>query len=91
MAGDDQPGDGLGLALGEAEPRAQGARDLGAEHAMIAAAALGDVVQQHGDIEDAARRDPLEQAGGERMIVLELPCSICASRPIARIECSSTV
>ena len=43
---------------------------LGAEHAMIAAAALGDVVQQHRDIERAARRDLLEQAGGERMILL---------------------
>ena len=49
-----QPGDrlGLGRRSGRAAGRAQ--RDLGAEHAMVAAAALGDVVQQHRDIERRA-------------------------------------
>ena len=40
---------------------------------MVAAAPLGDVVQQHGDVEHAARCDLLvEDRGRERMIVLEL-------------------
>src|SRR3546814_6231978 len=40
---------------------------------MIAAAALGDVVQQHRDIEHAPRRfaDMFEDAGRQRMIGLE--------------------
>ena len=50
-----QPGDLLGLLIAEAQPRAQLLGDLGAEFRMIAAAALGDVVQQHGEIEHAAR------------------------------------
>ena len=60
----DQPGDGLGL--GRRRARSAGTssqRHLGAEHAMVAAAALGDVVQQHRDIEHPARRDLPEQGG----------------------------
>ena len=35
---------------------------------MVAAAALGDVVEQHRDIEHAARRDLAEQSGRQRMV-----------------------
>ena len=58
----DEPGDGLRLCRIETEARAQLERDLGAEHAVVAAAALGDVVQQHRDVEHPARRDLLEDA-----------------------------
>jgi len=47
----DQPRDRLGLGFVEAEPWAQLQRDLLAEDAVIAAAALGDVVQQDRDVE----------------------------------------
>ena len=39
---------------------------------MVAAAALGDVVQQHRDVEHAPRRDLLDDRGRQRMILLEL-------------------
>ena len=39
---------------------------------MIAAAALGDVVEEHGDVERATRGDLAEQSGGERMVLLKL-------------------
>ena len=39
---------------------------------MVAAAALGDVVQQHRDVEHPARGDLLEQRGRQRMVVGEL-------------------
>ena len=47
-------------------------RDLGAQHRMVAAAALGDVVEQHRDIEHAPRHDLLHDRRGERMILVEL-------------------
>ena len=68
----DQPGDGLGLGRVQPEARAKLQRDLGAEHAMVAAAALGDVVQQHRDIKRPARRDLAEQGGRQRMVVGQL-------------------
>jgi len=49
----DEPGDRLGFRRVEAEPRAEPQRDRRAELAVIAAAALGDVVQQHRDVKDA--------------------------------------
>ena len=41
-------------------------------HAVVAAAALGDVVQQHRDVERPARRDLAEQRGRQRMVLGEL-------------------
>ena len=67
-----EPGDQLGLVGVEPQPRAQPPRDLGAEHRMVAAAALGDVVQQHRAIERAARADLVDDAVGQRVIALEL-------------------
>ena len=49
----DQPGDGLGARLVEAEARAQAAGDAGAGDRMVLGAALGDVVQEDRDIENA--------------------------------------
>ncbi len=66
-----QPGDGLGLGRRQAEARAQPPRDFGAEDRMVATAALGDVVEQHRDIERAARHDLVQQDGRERMVGLE--------------------
>ena len=45
-----QPGDGLGLFSAEPQPRPQPQRNLGADHRMIAAAALGDVVKQQRQV-----------------------------------------
>jgi hypothetical protein len=70
-----QPFDRLGLFRGQAQPRAQPAGDAGAEIGMVAAAALGDVVQHQGDIEAAPfldlRHDPgrLGQGLGQRPVL----------------------
>src|SRR3546814_7121957 len=42
------------------------------EHRVIAAASLGDIVQQHRDILRAPRSDPVDQAGRAGMILLQL-------------------
>ena len=63
-----QPGDHLGLAFGEAEARAQVLGDFGAEHRMVAPAALGDIVQQRGDIGGAARSHLVDQPRRARMV-----------------------
>ncbi len=63
----DQPGDGLGLRLVEAEARAKTAGDAGAGDGMILRPALGDVVEQHGDVEDGAVLDAGHDLVGERM------------------------
>src|SRR6266566_2178698 len=40
---------------------------------MIAAAALGDVMQEHSEVERATRYDRFRELGGERMIFLQQP------------------
>ena len=65
----DQPRHGLGLGRIEPEARAELERDLGADHAVVAAAALGDVVQQDRDIEHAARRDLLLNDRGRQRVI----------------------
>ena len=67
-----QPRNRLGLGGIETEARPKLQRDLGADLAMVAAASLGDVVQQHGDIERRARCNLLEKGGRNRVILLEL-------------------
>ncbi len=67
-----QPGDGLGLLGRETDARAELARDLGAELGMVAAAALGDVVQQERHVERAPRLHLVDHLGRERMILAEL-------------------
>ncbi len=64
----DEPGDGLGLFGREAEARPELFRDLRAQHRVIAAAAFGDVVQQHRKIERAARIDRREEARRQRQL-----------------------
>ena len=61
-----------GLAGGEPEARTQLHRDLGAEFRMVAAAPLGDVVEQHRDIEHAARDELVDHDMRQRMIGGEL-------------------
>jgi hypothetical protein len=60
-----QPGDHFGLLGGQAERGPTSAR-FGAEFGMVAAAALGDIVQQHADIKRAAGLQMIDQAGGDR-------------------------
>ena len=66
-----QPADRLGLGFAQPEPRAKLHRDVGADLAVVAAATLGDVVEQHRDVEHAARHQLRDDAAGERMIGLE--------------------
>jgi hypothetical protein len=67
-----QPGDCFRFGVVEAEARAELARHLGAELAMITAPPLGDIVQEDRNVEHAARGDALDDRGGKRMILLEL-------------------
>jgi hypothetical protein len=50
----NQPGDLLRLLLAEAEPRAKAQGEIGPQLRVIAAAPLGDVMQQHREIEHPA-------------------------------------
>src|SRR3546814_1935809 len=52
--------------LVEAEARTDFLRHLGAKLRMVAAAALGDVVQQHRHVEHTARQDLVHHLGGDR-------------------------
>ena len=77
----DQPGDRLGLGAGQAEARPEPLRDLGTKHRMVAAASLGDVVEQHRDVEHAARCDLVDQFAGQRMIGGQLAMLDPAEQP----------
>ena len=46
----DKPGDGIGFGQGEAQARSKLASDPLAGNGVMFRSALGDVVQQHGDI-----------------------------------------
>ena len=77
----------------EPETRAQLERDLGAQFAMIAAAALGDVVEQHRDIERrGATRSGWNRAVDSGWSSASSPRSIARGQADrADAECSSTV
>ncbi|MCY1238641.1 hypothetical protein D9M72_513930 [compost metagenome] len=66
----DQPGDEFGLLWRQPEARAELARHLSAGGRVILGPALGDVVQQHGDVERLALLDPRHQLGDQRMRLL---------------------
>ena len=68
----NQPGHRLGLRRVQPEPRAKPQRHLLAEQAVVAAPALGDVVQQDGDIKRPPRINLAEQGRGERVILRQL-------------------
>jgi len=51
----DQPGDQFGVGDVESEPRAEPPCHLGAGDRVVLGAALGDVVQQRGDVDQSAR------------------------------------
>ena len=68
----DQPGDQFGIGGAEAEPRAQPPRHLGAGDRVILGAALGDVVQQRGDVDHRAvlGLDLAHQVAGDGELVI---------------------
>ena len=68
----DQPGDQFGIGGAEAEPRAQPPRHLGAGDRMILGPALGDVVQQRGDVDHRAvlGLDLAHQVAGDGELVV---------------------
>ena len=77
----DEPGDVLGVGRRKAEPRAEPARDLGAGLRMVGRPALGDVVQEGGEIELGAMGDLVDDLAHERMLVLEASRLDGAQRP----------
>src|SRR5580704_5264573 len=68
-----QPGDSLGLLSTESEARAEPQSDLLADFRVIAAPALGDVVEQHREIESTAGYDRRHQLGGQWQLLFEEP------------------
>ena len=68
----DQPGDQLGVGGVEAEPRAQPPRHLGAGDRVVFRPALGDVMQQRGDVDDRAvlGADLAHQVAGDDELVI---------------------
>ena len=65
----DEPGDGFRLLGVEAEPGRELARDAGAEYRMVAAAALGDVVQEQREIKHLARQHFMDDFGRQRQLL----------------------
>ena len=61
----DQPGDGLGLRVAEAEAGTERARDIHAGDRMIFDASLGDIVQEQGDDERGSIVDRQQDLAGE--------------------------
>src|SRR5439155_15999251 len=68
-----QPSDRLGLLTRKSEPRTELERNALADLGVIAATPLGDVVQQHRQIERSAGDDGGRKLGCERMLVFEPP------------------
>ena len=89
----DQPGDGLGVGRGEAEPRAEPPRHARAGDRMILDAALGDVVQEQRDVEHraVAGQQLVDQIVGERRVLAAAASRSRCRMPMQRNRCSSTV
>ena len=88
----DEPGDALGVGGRQPEPRTEPARDLGAGLRMVGRPALGDVVQESGEIELGAVRDLVDEISLDSgWSSFSRPASIALSTPTVRIRCSSTV
>src|SRR5205085_6084322 len=68
-----QPGDRLGLLRGKPQTGAEFQSDLLAELRVIAATALGDIVQQHREIKSAAGHDRRHQLGSQWELRFEKP------------------
>ena len=68
-----QPGDRLGFLTRKPEPRPELERNALADLGVVAATPLGDVVQQHRQVERAAGDDSWCKLGGERMLLFEQP------------------
>ena len=65
----DQPGDAVACRRRQAEARAEPARDFRAGDRMILRAALGDVVQEGGDIERGAVGDVRQDLADQRKLL----------------------
>ncbi len=76
-----QPGDQRGFFLAQAEARAQLLGDFGPEHRVIAATALGDVVQQRGDVERAAAGELRDHLGRDRVVLGQLAALDLGEQP----------
>jgi hypothetical protein len=63
-----QPGDGLGLLPAEAQARAEPLGNLGALLRVVAGPALGDVVQQQGEVEHLAGQHLVHHLGRNRRL-----------------------
>ena len=68
----NQPRHRVRLLGVQPEAWAEFVRNLGAQLAVVAASALGDVVEEDRDIQHAARSDLLEDGSRNRMIVGEI-------------------
>ena len=68
-----QPRDGFRLARVEPEPRTQLGGHFGPHDGMVAAPALGDVVQQDRHVQNPARLHVFDDLGRHRMVVGQQP------------------
>ena len=68
-----QPGDGLGLLRREAEPGPELQSDLLADFGVIAAPALGDIMQQHCEVKSTAGHNRRHQLGSQWKLLFEEP------------------
>ncbi len=68
----DQEGHEVGVLLGKAVAPAEAPRVDGAEGGMVAAAPLGDVVEQRGDVEQPAALEAAHELAAERKFVREV-------------------
>ncbi len=67
-----QPGHGIGFRSRQPEARPQPPGNAGAQRAVVAAAALGDIVQQHGDIEHPARHQLADDGRSQRQFLTQV-------------------
>ena len=80
----DQPGDELGLVGGQAQARAEPARDLGAGDRMVLRPALGDVVQQQRQEQRPRSLMRRQDLARQRMVLGRRAGRCRDSTPIAR-------
>ena len=65
----DQPGDELGVLLREAVLAAEAPGIAGAQRGVVAAAALGDVVEEAGEVEHLDALEVRHQPRAQRVLV----------------------
>ena len=77
----DEPGDVVRAGRGKPEPRAEPARHLGAGVRVVARPALGDVVQEGGEVEFRPMLDLVNEFADQRALVLVAARLDRAQRP----------